>query len=123
MVRSNYTPQQLISSKPDIDNETACAAWFADCMRWADIERVEDIKNIAWRANEEVQDYCKRHQAIEVLVGKLQAYIKIVCIETPTPPDLKPEVPDIEAATSSLTITWPTVGSNAASPTLPPQQS
>ena len=131
--RSNYTPEQLIGSKPDIDNELACAAWFADCMRWADIERVEDIKNIAWRANEELQEYCKRHQAIEVLIGKLQAYIKIVCTETPKEPNLNPELymPDgvdqhYTSFDSTLNINdpeagfdWPTAGQTAKSPELP----
>lgn len=94
MARSNYTPEQLIATAPtDIRDIPACAAWFADCMRWADIEREEDIKTDAWKVLKDLDSLCARQTAVDVLLGKLRAYIKITLTEQPVPFDPTPTEP------------------------------
>lgn len=97
MARSNYTPEQLIATAPtDIRDIPACAAWFADCMRWADIEREEDIKTDAWKVLKDLDSLCARQKAVDVLLGKLQAYIKITLEEQPVPFDPTPTEPSTD---------------------------
>lgn len=118
--RSNYTPQQLISTAPtEYRNEELCVAWFADCYRWATIEYEEPIKEVAWKAKVEINDLCKRVKYIDELLGMLKAYIKIVCIEDPKEPDLEIEEPENKDTKIDLTVTWPVKGSEAKEPQLP----
>lgn len=120
MARSNYTPEQLLATKPtDVRNIPLCTAWFADVERWADVERAEGIKTDAWRALNNITDLCYRQDAIDVLVGKLEAYIKIVLVEQPTPFDPKPTTPDVTTATHSFNPTNPTDSTTDAEPVLP----
>lgn len=120
MARSNYTPEQLLATKPtDIRNIPACTAWFADVERWADIERAEGIKTDAWRALNDITELCSRQDAVDIIVGKLEAYIKIVLVETPTPFDPAPKVPDIDEATHDFNPTNPDNDTKDAEPSLP----
>lgn len=120
MARSNYTPEQLLATKPtDVRNITLCTAWFADVERWADIERAEGIKTDAWRALNNITDLCARQDAIDVLVGKLEAYIKIALVEKPTPFKTDPIVPTITKATHSYNPTEPQDSTTDKEPALP----
>lgn len=120
MARSNYTPEQLLATKPtDVRNIPLCTAWFADVERWADIERADGIKTDAWRALNNITDLCARQDAIDVLVGKLEAYIKIVLVEKPKPFDPKPEVPTITTAKHTFKPTNPQDKTTSGEPTLP----
>lgn len=83
MARSNYSPEQLLATIPTNYEEIACASWFSDVARWAEIERVEDIKEQAWLAIKQIERTCKRICFLNILKGKLEAYIKIFSIETP----------------------------------------
>lgn len=83
MARSNYSPEQLLATIPTTYEEIACAGWFADVARWAEIERVEDIKEQAWLAIKQIERTCKRIQFLNIIKGKLEAHIKIYSIETP----------------------------------------
>lgn len=122
MARSNYTAQQLIASVPVNSNVTACASWYADCMRWADIEREEDIKTDAWKALKELNSLCARQEAIDVLLGKLRAYIKIYLTEQDTPFDPTPDEPNYSTAVHTFNPTFPSNGTAAGDPVLPTKQ-
>jgi hypothetical protein len=93
--KSNYTAAQLIETIPaDTRDIPACADWFSDVYRWADLEQIEDIKAEAWVALKHLASLCARQNAIDILSGKLQAYIKIVPTDEPKAPDLEPDEPD-----------------------------
>lgn len=120
MARSNYTPAQLIATAPtDIRDIPACASWFADCMRWADIEREEDIKTDAWKVLKDLDSLCARQTAVDVLLGKLRAYIKITLTEQPVPFDPTPVEPTHSTAAHTFDPSFPSTGSAAGDPVLP----
>lgn len=93
--RSNYSATQLLETVPeDIRDIPSVTAWFTDVYRWADIERAEDIKADAWVAIQQNDDLTYRQHHVDVLKAKLESYVKIYSIETPTP-DPEPD-PGIE---------------------------
>lgn len=120
--KSNYTAAQLIATIPaDTRDIPACADWFSDVYRWADIEQIEDIKAEAWVALKHLASLCARQNAIDILSGKLQAYIKIVPTDEPTPPNLEPDEPDNTEAdwTSMSDFMQLTDDVSVGNPTLP----
>lgn len=84
--RSNYSAAGLLATIPDdIRDIPEVTEWFTDIYRWADIERIEDIKADAWVAIQQNDDLTSRQHHVDVLTAKLESFIKIYSIETPTP--------------------------------------
>lgn len=122
MARSNYTPDQLIALVPtDVRDIPACSEWYSYVYKWAEIERAENIKNRAWLALQQLESLSRRQDAIDVIIGDLNAYRDVQCTEQPTPdPDpANPSKPSITEQATSLNITWPTDTSTAGDPVLP----
>lgn len=118
--RSNTTATQLIASSPeDIKDTYAFSSWFADVYRWADLERVEDIKTEAWKGLKQIALIEARIYQQEIILGKLQAYEQIQLIETQADPDLDPDVDEGTDATITNDPTFPTEGADAVDPVLP----
>lgn len=122
MARSNKTPEQILAMAPtDAMSQASCVAFFAECARWADIERFEQIKETAWLGLKQQDRLCKRNDMLMTLKSQLQAIIDITCQEDPAP-DLNPSEPNAGTAASSMTITWPTEGAAAEEPVLPTRE-
>lgn len=122
MARSNYTPDQLIALVPsDVRDIPACSEWYSYVYCWADIERAEHIKTRAWLALQQLESLSQRQDAIDVIIGDLNAYRDVQCTEQPTPdPDpSNPTCPSITVKESSLTIDWPSDKGTAGDPVLP----
>lgn len=97
MARSNKTAQEMLAMAPaDAMSQASCVAFFAECARWADIERFEQIKETAWFGLKTQDRLCKRNDLLMTLKSQLQAIIDITCQEDPEPPT--PKEPDITNA-------------------------
>lgn len=122
--RANMTAAELLALAPEnpLDQET-CVTFFAECLRWSEIERYEPVYEVAWLGIKEQERLCKRNIHLLALKAELDAYIEIYCIEDPEPaPDLNPSEPSAGTAASSMTITWPTEGASAGEPVLPTRE-
>lgn len=92
--KSNYSAQQLIETTPaDVRDIPTCADWFSDVYRWSDLEQIEDIKAEAWAALKHLSSLCARQNSLDILSGKLQAYVKILPTDEPVKPNLTPDEP------------------------------
>lgn len=121
--RSNMTAAELLALAPENPLDQAeCVDFFAECMRWAEIERYEPIHETAWMGLVEQDRLCKRNIHLLALKAEIEAYIEIYSIETITPPDLNPSEPSCDTAASSQTITWPEEGAAATAPVLPTRE-
>ena len=117
--RSNKTAAEILALAPvNALNDGECVGWFATCYRWA----YEAAKETAWLGLKESDRLCKRDIYLMTLKAELQAYINVISTETITPADLNPSEPDIDDAESTQTLTWPTEGQAAQSPTLPSKE-
>lgn len=117
--RSNYSAEQLLETTPeDIRNIPEVTEWFADVYRWADIERIEDIKADAWVALQQNDDLTYRQHHIDVLTAKLESYVKITC-EEDAEPDLDPPTPSIKSATHTIQMDTLTDSVSVSDPVLP----
>lgn len=120
--KSNYTAAQLIETIPtDVRDIPACADWFSDVYRWSDLEQIEDIKAEAWAALKHLSSLCARQNSLDILAGKLQAYVKILPTDEPKAPDLKPDEPDNTEAdwTAMSSFSQLTDEISVSNPTLP----
>ena len=122
--RSNKKAAEVLALAPvnALDDEK-CIGWFATCFRWASIELYEPVKEAAWLGLKEGDRLGKRDIYLMTLKKELQAYINVYSTEQVTPANLNPSVPSEKSASSSMSITWPTEGPAAASPTLPKKES
>lgn len=95
--RSNMTAAELLALAPENPLDQAeCVDFFAECMRWSEIERYEPIHETAWMGLVEQDRLCKRNIHLLALKAEIEAYIEIYCIE-PIPPEPEPpEEPDID---------------------------
>lgn len=122
MARSNKTPQEMLALAPtDAMSQASCVAFFAECARWADVERYEQIKETAWFGLKTQDRLCKRNDLLMTLKSQIQAIIDITCQEDPAP-DLNPSEPSAGTAASSMSITWPIEGATAGAPVLPTKE-
>ena len=122
--RANMTAAELLALAPENPLDQAeCVDFFAECMRWAEIERYEPIHETAWMGLVEQDRLCKRNIHLLALKAEIEAYIEIYSIEPITPPaDLNPSEPSCGTAASSQTITWPEEGQSAGAPVLPTRE-
>lgn len=120
--KSNYTAQQLIETIPtDVRDIPACADWCSDVYRWSDLEQIEDIKAEAWVALKHLASLCARQNSLDILSGKLQAYVKILPTDEPKQPDLTPDEPTHKDADWSAMSTFSQLTDeiSISNPTLP----
>ena len=121
--RANITPTELLNLAPaNANDQITAVAWFSKCSRWAEVERYEPIKETAWLGIKQQDRLCKRTDIYNTLKSQLRAYIDIYSTEQVTPADLNPSEPQMDPASSSLTITWPSEGQSAGVPVLPPRE-
>lgn len=105
--KSNYNAQQLIETIPtDVRDIPACADWYSDVYRWSDLEQIEDIKAEAWVALKHLASLCARQNSLDILSGKLQAYVKILPTDEPEKPDLTPDEPGHEGDPTYEDAKW-----------------
>lgn len=117
--RANITAAELLAMAPEnpLDQE-ACVNFFAECLRWSEIEKYEPVYEVSWMGLTEQDRLCKRNVHLLALKAELDAYIEIYSIEQPTPEPETPVEPDIN--TQSLSedsyYDYPTKGPRATSP-------
>lgn len=122
MARSNKTPQEMLALAPENAlSQASCVTFFAECARWADVERYEQIKEKAWLGLVEQDRLCKRNDILMTLKAQIQSIIDITCQEDPAP-NLTPEEPTNSEKASTLTIDWPAEGAQAGEPVLPTKE-
>lgn len=122
--RANITAAELLALAPENPlDQAACVTFFAECLRWSEIERYEPVYEVAWLGIKEQDRLCKRNIHLLALKSEIDAYIEIYCIEDPEPaPNLNPSEPSAGTAASSLTIDWPAEGAAAGEPVLPTRE-
>lgn len=117
--RANITATELLALAPEtpLDQE-ACVNFFAECLRWSEIEHYEPVYEVAWLGLTEQDRLCKRNVHLLALKAELDAYIEIYSVEDPEPEPEPPVEPDIQEQKLSEDsyYDYPVKGPTAGSP-------
>lgn len=102
-MKSNKTIDEIIAEAPATAVDISeCIAFFADVLRWAEVEQLQPIRDTAWIAFKEVSRVGKREIALLEIKAQLTAYKTIYEVEPEPEPEPDPE-PETETTTDTET--------------------
>lgn len=101
-MKSNKTIDEIIAEAPETAVDISeCISFFADVLRWAEVEQLQPIRDTAWIAFKEVGRVGKREVALLEIKAQLTAYKNIYEVEPEPDPEPEPEpTPDPEPETT-----------------------